>query len=524
MALKYNFAKVTGGATIISNDNPVSTSESITSPVNISKNISLQSLVLFWNQQRFTISINDVGTIDTGSGPVQFTGTLDQLQASLLSVFPKAASSGVNSAASPKSTLVMIGDSYTALHLGGSAPGVTTPSTGYFNWANMKMKRKFQIINYAGIAGETTTQIALRFQANVLALSPGWVAIQGGINDANASVSSDTIYSNLTAMYDSALAAGIRVIAFTIPVMPVLNTQAKLNIVNDTNTRLKQYVRGKSNIILIDWNIAFVDTTTGIIQTQFTYDNTHFSLLADAIAGDLIAEKLDVLIPDVDMLPDSANDIYANNTGSAYTNLCPNPMMTGNPSSLGLATGWFTNVTLASGGSGTLNTDFQQAKVANFNALTGKYRSFDWQQLKALTASGTEKRFAFRPSTSAMNGTWNTGDYLYAECEFEADDDWTSATRMSLALNTLVSSGSVISSIDMYTNGTANGTYPGSTTPQYVPMNGVLRTYPVQMTSLVTSVYPEFQFYAVAGTIRICRVAIRKATPVVVGGITTFQY
>jgi lysophospholipase L1-like esterase len=421
-----------------------------------------------------------------------------------------------------KNTLVMLGDSYTAFHLGGTAPGVTTPTTGYFNWANMKMKRKFQIINYAGVAGQTTTQILARFAANVTALSPGWVAIQGGVNDVNASVSASTIYSNLTTMYNAAIAANIRVIAFTIPNCIVFSTQAKLNIANDVNTQLKQYARTQNNFILIDWNIIVADPETGIMQAQYTFDNTHFSLLGDAVVGDYIAQKLDVLVPDVDMLPTSANDIYANNTSSSYTNLCPNGMMTGNSS--GLATSWNPNVTLSTSGSGVLNTDYTQSKVANFNISTGSLRSFDWQQLQALTASGAVKQFAFRPSTSAMAGTWNTGDYLYVECEFEADNDWSGVTKMHLALNTLVSSGSVINSIDMFTNGTANGTYPGSTTPQYIPSNGVLRTYPVQMTSLVTSVYPEFDFYAVTGTVRVGRFAIRKATPVVVGGVTTFLY
>ena len=423
----------------------------------------------------------------------------------------------------PQNTIVLIGDSYTAQHKGGTAPGVTTPTIGYFNWANMKMKRKFHVLNYAGVTGQTTTQIAARFSTDALALNPGWVCIQGGVNDVNASTAFTTILSNLTSMSDAAIAKNIKVIMYTIPLMPVFSTQAKYNIAHNVNAGLRQYARGKSNVFLIDMNAVITDPATGIVAAAYTYDNTHLSVLGCAFVGDYTASKLDAYIPEqVDMLPWSANDTYANNSGSANVNLRPNGMLTGNTS--GLATSWFTNVTLSTGGSGVLNTDFQQSKVSEFDAATGNYRTFEWQELKALTASGAEKRFAFRPSTSAMAGTWAVGDYLYLELEFEADNDWVSATRFHAALNTLVSSGSIVNSIDMFTNGTTNGVHPGSTSPQYIPRSGVLRTYPVQMTSLVTAVYPEIQFYCVSGTVRIGRVAIRKATPVTVGGVSTFLY
>ncbi len=421
-------------------------------------------------------------------------------------------------------TIVLIGDSYTAAHKGGSSPSTTTSSIGFFNWANQKMKRRFQVINYAGVAGQTTATIAARFQADALALNPGWVCIQGGINDVLGNITpAATIYANLVSMFDAAIANNVNVIALTLPMVSDFSTQARYNVVNDVNAMLKRYAKGKNNFFLIDINTVLTDPTTGIVQTVYTYDNRHLSVLGCAVVGDLIASKLSDYAPDaVDMLPTTANDIYTNNSGSTYVNMVPNPMMIG--STAGLATGWATNCQLSTGGNGVLNTDFQQSKVSALNVSTQSYRTFEWQQLKALTASGAEKRFFFRPSTAAMNGTWAVGDWLYLECEFEADNDWTSVTRLQLLLNTLVSSGATLSSIDMFTNDAVNGGYPGSTTPQYVPRSGVLRTYPVQMTALVTSVYPQVEFYAVAGTIRLGRFAIKRATPVTIGGVTTFLY
>jgi len=417
-----------------------------------------------------------------------------------------------------KNTIVLLGDSYSELHKGGAAPGVTTPLTGFFNSANTALNKKFQVLAYSGIAGQTTTQILARVYTDCINIKPSWANIQGGINDINASVTSTTIYNNLVAMYDACISSGIKVIGYTIPLIPLWSgVQAKLNIANEVNARLKQYARSKSNFILIDWNIVLTDQTTGIMKSTYSYDTTHLSVLGAAIAGDYIYNKLKYFIDYVDMLPYSNNDEYSLNTSNQNTNLCPNPMLTGNVS--GLATSWFTNIVFNGGGTPVLNTDYTQSKVA-----ASGYRSFEWQQLSAIAATAVEKQFAYRPSTSAMNGRWSVGDYLYCECEFETDSNFNACTRFQLALNTLVSSGSIINSIDNYINGTTNGSYPSNGTPAYQFTSGVMRTYPVQMTNLVTAVYPEFQFRAIAGTIRIGRFAIRKATPITIGSVTVFQY
>lgn len=416
-------------------------------------------------------------------------------------------------------TIGLLGDSYSSLHKGGTGLGVTTPNTGFFHWANSRLNKKFHIVHYGGVSGETTTEIKARIKTDCLDMPIAWANIQGGINDVSTSISASTIVSNLISMYDQCRANGINVIGYTIPIITLWSgNQTKLNIAHDVNAQLKQYARKTKNFILIDWNLVLMNQSTGLMNTNYTYDSTHLSLLGCAIAGDLIYQKLQYVVDQVDMLPMCSNDEYSVNTGSAYTNLVPNPMLTGNSS--GLCTSWFPNVTLASGGSGVLSTDYSQSKVA-----ASGYRNFEWQQFTAITASGTEKRFAFRPSTSAMAGRWSTGDYLYVECEYETDLDWTSCTRFELRLNTLVSSGNAPNAIDGYTNGTTNGVYPTNGSPNtYQPRAGVFRTYPVQMTSLVTSVYPEFQFYAVAGTIRVGRFAIKKATAVTVGSNTIFLY
>lgn len=425
----------------------------------------------------------------------------------------------------PANSIVIIGDSWSSLHKGGVSPGVTTPNHGFFNIANTRMNKKFHVLHYAGVSGERTDQISARFQAEVIALSPGYVLIQGGINDINQSVSATTIFTNLQGMYDLAVANGIQPIVLTIPVCPVFSTSTLRNVAHQVNAMLKQDIRSKGNIKLIDVNTVLVDQSTGLVSpTYVVADNTHLTNLGAGVLGDYIYQVLDPAIPtQIDMLPSSSNDNYSNfSAGGNYTNLLPNGMLTGNTS--GLATNWATNVTLSVGGSGVLNTDYEQSKVSAFSAANRKYRNFEWQQLKAIGSSSTEKRFAFRVSSVSSVTGFNTGDYYYAECEFEADDDWVNVTRMSLELvSTTASFTPSTASIDLF-NDVTYGTHTGSTTPQYNVKSGTLRTYPIQVVSGRDRLYAEFKFYAGNGTVRVGRVAIKKATPVTVGGVTYFLY
>lgn len=425
----------------------------------------------------------------------------------------------------PANSIVIIGDSWSGLHKGGVAPGVTTPNHGFFNIANTRMNKKFHVLHYAGVSGERTDQISARFQTEVIALSPGYVLIQGGINDINQSVSATTIFTNLQGMYDLAVANGIQPIVLTVPLCPVFGTSTLRNVAHQVNAMLKQDIRSKGNIKLIDINTVLVDQSTGLVSTTYVgADNTHLTNLGAGVLGDYIYQVLDPAIPtQIDMLPSSSNDNYSNfSAGGNYTNLLPNGMLTGNTS--GLATNWATNVTLSVGGSGVLNTDFEQSKVSAFSAANRKYRNFEWQQLKAIGSSSTEKRFAFRVSSVSSVTGFNTGDYYYAECEFESDDDWVNVTRMSLELvSTTASFTPSTASIDLF-NDTSYGTHTGSTTPQYNVKSGTLRTYPIQIASGRDRLYSEFKFYAGNGTVRVARMAIKKAIPYTIGGVTYFLY
>lgn len=72
------------------------------------------------------------------------------------------------------------------------------------------------IITNRGISGSTTTDMRSRIQTEVLATSPAYMVLMGGINDIMADVPIMTIVDNLSTMYAAAQAAGVRVVAVTV--------------------------------------------------------------------------------------------------------------------------------------------------------------------------------------------------------------------------------------------------------------------------------------------------------------------
>ena len=426
-------------------------------------------------------------------------------------------------------SIVLIGDSYIAFHLGGSAPSVTVAAMGYFNWANMLLGKRFHVLQYAGIGGQTTTQILARFKTDALALNPGWILFDGGINDINAGASATTIFNNLKAMIQASQGIGAKVILTTIPIIRAWSSsQANRNVAHSVNAMLKQYCRELNNVILIDWNPLLLSTTDGMISSNYTFDNTHLNLLGNAIVGDYMANILQSSLPYYDALPWSLDDEYTTNTDYAHTNLVLNGMLTGTtgyPSSTNVATNWkISSSFLSGGGTSAYNTDYISSKVNALRPSIPDYRSFDFQQIQILPSNGIEKDITFWPSTTTIGSQFSVGDWVYAECEFEADADWNAVSRFQLRLSQ-GGGGTNADSDDLFgyaANG--NGNFPGATSPVYIPRKGTFRTYPFQLTTGNTYLYPAIDFYGIAGTVRIGRMAIRKATPVTVGTKTVFYY
>lgn len=126
--------------------------------------------------------------------------------------------------------------------------------------------------NYTGrgISGQTTSQMLLRFQNDVVALHPKLVIINAGINDIAQNTGiyePDFTFNNIKAMADIAQKNGIKVIITS--VLPAAEFPWRKEItdippkVDALNNRLKQYSIN-NKFIFVDYNTAMRDSKGGM--------------------------------------------------------------------------------------------------------------------------------------------------------------------------------------------------------------------------------------------------------------------
>ena len=132
-----------------------------------------------------------------------------------------------------------------------------------------------------GIHAQTTSQILLRFQADVVDLKPRVVVILGGTNDIGGNagpMTLEAIEANLASMADLARASGITVILATLlPVRDigrVINTQqrppARISALNEW---IRKYCT-ENEIVCLDYFAATVDEK-GVLKEDLTADGLH---------------------------------------------------------------------------------------------------------------------------------------------------------------------------------------------------------------------------------------------------------
>ncbi|CEJ70314.1 GDSL-like Lipase/Acylhydrolase [Chryseobacterium oranimense G311] len=126
--------------------------------------------------------------------------------------------------------------------------------------------------NYTGrgISGQTTSQMLLRFQNDVIALKPRLVVINAGTNDIaeNTGIyNPDFTFNNIKAMADIAKSNGIKVIIASI--LPAAAFPWRKEItdapqkVDALNSKLKQYAQS-NKLIFVDYNTAMRDAKGGM--------------------------------------------------------------------------------------------------------------------------------------------------------------------------------------------------------------------------------------------------------------------
>ena len=126
-----------------------------------------------------------------------------------------------------------------------------------------------------GISGNTTVQMLSRFQADVVALDPYCVVIEGGTNDI-AQRSDEAILSNLKQMVEQARAAGISVVLGSVPPsnsFPKLPDFRPEDRIIGLNAMIKAYAAGQG-IPYADYYAVLVDGQKGLRQ-EYQKDSIH---------------------------------------------------------------------------------------------------------------------------------------------------------------------------------------------------------------------------------------------------------
>ncbi len=154
-----------------------------------------------------------------------------------------------------------------------------------------------------GVAGQNTSQMLLRFEDDVVALSPAAVVVLGGTNDLRAYVGDPAsvgqsalarIARNITAMSDIAKARDIKVILATLP--PVGADREKVSRDPDAILAVNAWVKtfaAERGYPVADYHAALVDAA-GALPPSLSPDGVHPNAdgyaamrppLAQALAG-----------------------------------------------------------------------------------------------------------------------------------------------------------------------------------------------------------------------------------------------
>jgi acyl-CoA thioesterase-1 len=158
-----------------------------------------------------------------------------------------------------KLRVVGLGDSTTAGTPGFLSPLESSPGgkgdiqSQYSYWI-MRHHPDWSVLN-KGINGQRTDEILSRFYQDVVQEKPDFVIILGGVNDVYQGIPLDSIETNLRAMYEEAIMAGMRVVACT--VLPY-------NTASQSESRTIRELNSWIETTTLELDLAFCDTNRAV--------------------------------------------------------------------------------------------------------------------------------------------------------------------------------------------------------------------------------------------------------------------
>lgn len=191
----------------------------------------------------------------------------------------KYASQNIEISQSSEGKILFIGDSITE----------------FWKTANPFFFTENSFIN-RGISGETTSQILLRFQDDVINLKPSTVIILAGINDIaenNGPISLEETMNNIVAMVKIAKKNKIQVILCSL--LPANRFSWRPDIIPSKkviqlNGMIKKYT-SENDIIYADYYTEMVDENDGL-QLKLGSDGVHPNLIGYKIMEPIILKSI----------------------------------------------------------------------------------------------------------------------------------------------------------------------------------------------------------------------------------------
>jgi len=191
----------------------------------------------------------------------------------------------------PASTLPVIicfGDSLTA---GFQSPTAECPDCletpyGRFLAERLRDRARVQI---SGVCGELTAEMVERFERDVVRHRPAWVVILGGTNDLGWNLQPAEILRNLTAMYERAAVAGIRVAAVTVPSIRGFDDHIPRR--HELNALIADSC-ARGNLPCVDFFTATAEPGTHRLAAPYSNDGLHLTTAGYDLLARLLYEQV----------------------------------------------------------------------------------------------------------------------------------------------------------------------------------------------------------------------------------------
>lgn len=385
----------------------------------------------------------------------------------------------------------LLGDSITA---GNTPTSNGQTNVGYWWWTQIVLGYRVYTPVFAGIGGNTTTQMLARLNTDIITPMAPYVAaardcyclVMGGVNDStNASDIVATATANLEAIYDGLIAAGITPIAVTITPTVNVNTTTKIANWDGIQSWLRSYCPVNS-ITLCDVDADCRDasqTTVRVWNTGFAHDGVHPTARGAQAISRAIATGLSAIFDPIEH--------FVTDTSTPSNFLISNPAMTGtggraidNGASGTVADGWEVEVGVGS-------------KESRVDGKTG-----EWQ---AIAINSGSVRLS-RDNSIELTSGFAVGDTIMAQAEVYCVDDWVDVTQFLLFLTFRDGSGQIGNG---YTSGASNpntgiipNPNPGSTV--------ILRTIPATVPVGTTRIWTYLWLVGTGGTIKAGRYEVKN--------------